>query len=60
MGVAMKRFKIDPGKTSGYFSTSVIAQWQCVFKEEKYFQIIIDSLKCCMEIQQRAELDIGR
>jgi len=49
MGVTMKRFRIDPGKTSFYFSTSVITQWQCVFKEEKYFQIIIDSLKYCIE-----------
>lgn len=45
----MKHFKIDPNLTSIYFSTCTIVQWQCIFKEQKYFQIVIDSLKYCTE-----------
>jgi REP element-mobilizing transposase RayT len=45
----MRRYRIDPDKTSIYFSTSTITEWQCVFKEQKYFQIVIDSLRYCME-----------
>lgn len=44
----MRRYKIY-SDTTFYFSTCIITQWQCVFKEEKYFQIIIDSLKYCVE-----------
>jgi len=44
----MKHFKIYPDQTSIYFSTSTITQWQNIFTEEKYFQIIIDSLKYCI------------
>jgi putative transposase len=43
----MKRYKIDPDTTSIYFCTSTIIEWQCVFKTEKYTQIIIDSLNYC-------------
>jgi len=45
----MKRYRVDPDLTNIYFSTSTIVEWQCVFKEEKYFQIIIDSLKFCQK-----------
>ena len=44
----MRRFRIYSNQTSYYFSTCTVVQWQCVFKEDKYFQIIIDSLKYCM------------
>jgi len=45
----MRKYKIDPELTSYYFCTSTIVEWQCVFKEEKYFRIIIDSLNFCRE-----------
>ncbi len=45
----MRRFRIDSNKTSIYFSTSTVTEWQCVFKEEKYCQIIIKSLKFCQQ-----------
>ena len=43
----MSRYKVYPEITSVYFCTCTIVGWQVVFKEEKYFQIIIDSLKYC-------------
>lgn len=43
----MRRYRIDPEKTSFYFCTCNIVEWRCVFKEEKYCQIIIDSLNYC-------------
>ena len=45
----MQRFRVDPEKTSVYFSTCRVTRWQCVFKEERYFQIVIDSLNYCIE-----------
>ncbi len=44
----MKHYKIQDD-TNVYFSTCTIVQWQCIFKEEKYFRIIIDSLNYCTE-----------
>jgi putative transposase len=43
----MKRYKIYPETTSFYFCTSTIIEWQCVFKQENYFQVIIESLNHC-------------
>ncbi|KAA3657719.1 MAG: hypothetical protein DWQ10_12705 [Calditrichaeota bacterium] len=45
----MRRYRLDPDKTMVYFSTSTIVDWLCVFKEEKYFQVIIESLTYCSE-----------
>jgi len=45
----VKHFKIYPDQTTIYFSTCTIIQWLCIFKEEKCFQIVIDSLKYCVE-----------
>ena len=44
-----RHYKTDETLTSIYFSTCTITEWLCVFKEEKYFNIIIDSLKYCIE-----------
>jgi len=35
--------------TNIYFSTCTIIEWQCVFKDEKYFHIITDSLNYCID-----------
>ena len=43
-----RHFKINESVTSVYFITCTITQWLCIFKEEKYFAVIIDSLKYCM------------
>ena len=43
----MQKYKIDPAKTSYYFCTCTVVEWLCIFKEEKYFQVIIDSLNYC-------------
>jgi putative transposase len=43
----MKRFKVFPGYYL-YFSTCTIVDWLPVFSKEKYFQIIINSLKYCV------------
>ena len=43
----MKRYKIYPETTSFYFCTDTIVEWQCIFKEDKYFQVIIDSFNYC-------------
>ncbi|HPG41758.1 MAG TPA: transposase [bacterium] len=45
----MKRYKIDMESTLIYFCTCTIVEWQFVFKEEKYFKIIIDSLGYCQQ-----------
>ena len=45
----MRRYRIDPETTSIYFCTCTMVEWQCVFKEEKYRQIIVDSLNYCRE-----------
>ena len=45
----MRRYRIDSETTSYYFSTCTIVEWLCVFKEEKYFQIIVESLNYCRE-----------
>ena len=42
----MRRFRVYPGYNT-YYSTSTIIAWLPVFTEEKYFQIIIDSLSYC-------------
>ncbi len=44
----MKHYKIQDD-TNVYFSTCTIVQWQRIFKEEKHFRIIIDSLNYCTE-----------
>ncbi len=44
----MKHYKVQDD-TNVYFSTCTIVQWQCIFKEEKYFRIIVDSLNYCTE-----------
>ena len=43
----MKRYKVYP-EHNLYFSTATIISWLHVFPEEKYFQIIINSLKFCI------------
>jgi len=45
----MNKYKIYPETTAYYFSTIAIIQWLPVFKEDKYCNIIIDSLKFCQE-----------
>ena len=47
----MRHYRIDPEKTQIYFCTCTIVQWLCVFKEEKYRQIILDSLKYCRDFK---------
>jgi putative transposase len=44
----MKHYNIqkDP---QVYFSTCTIEQWQCLFKEEKNFRLVVDSLNYCIE-----------
>jgi len=44
----MKHYHIQKD-TNVYFSTCTITQWQCIFKEEKYFHIIVDSLNYCID-----------
>jgi len=44
-----KHYRTDESLTSIYSCTCTITEWLCVFKEEKYFTIIIDSFKYCME-----------
>jgi len=43
----MRRYRVDHTITSIYFATCTIVEWQCVFKEEKYCKLIIDSLQYC-------------
>jgi putative transposase len=43
----VKRYKIYPETTSYYFCTCTVIEWQCIFKSEKYAQIIIESLNYC-------------
>ena len=45
----MRRYRVDPEKTCMYFCTNTIVEWQCLFKEEKYRQIVVDSLNYCRE-----------
>jgi len=45
----MQKYKIDPAKTSFYFCTCTVIEWLCIFKEEKYFNVVIDSLNYCRE-----------
>ena len=45
----MQKYKIDPAKTSYYYCTCTVIEWLCIFKEEKYFKIIINSLNYCRE-----------
>jgi putative transposase len=44
-----KHYSVDESLTSVYFCTCTIVEWLCVFKEEKYFTLIIESLKYCIE-----------
>lgn len=44
----MKHYKIN-NDTNVYFSTCTIVQWQCIFKENKYFRIIVDCLNYCID-----------
>jgi putative transposase len=43
----MKRFRVNPQETPYYYSTCTIVDWLPLFQSEKYFQVIIDSLKYC-------------
>ena len=45
----MRKYRIDPETTSYYFCTCTILEWHCVFKDEKYCKVIIDSLNYCRE-----------
>ena len=45
----VRQYKTDESLTSVYFSTCTVTEWLCVFKEEKYFDIIIESLKYCID-----------
>lgn len=45
----MSRYRVDPSFTNFYFTTSTIVDWICVFRERKYFDIIIDSLQYCQK-----------
>jgi len=40
----MARFQINKNGLGCFFCTCTIVQWICIFKEEKYSQLIIDSL----------------
>jgi len=42
----MKHYNIQKD-TNVYFSTCTVVEWQCIFKEEKYFRNIVDSLNYC-------------
>lgn len=43
----MQKYKIDRELTSYYFCTCTVVEWLYIFKEEKYFKVIIDSLNYC-------------
>lgn len=43
----MRRYKLDPQLTKIYFCTCTIVKWLNVFEEERYINIIIDSLNHC-------------
>jgi REP element-mobilizing transposase RayT len=45
----MKRYRVYNNETTYYFSTSTITAWLPVFQDERYFKIIIDSLKYCQK-----------
>ncbi len=45
----MRSYRVYPDQTNLYFCTNTIVEWQCIFKEEKYFQIVLDSLKFCQQ-----------
>ena len=45
----MKRYRIYAEQTKLYFCTNTVVEWQCIFKEEKYFQIVLNSMKHCQE-----------
>jgi len=44
----MSRYRITD-ENGIYFTTHTIVEWAPVFKEEKYFKIITDSLRFCMK-----------
>ena len=48
-GRYMQKYKIDPAKTSFYYCTCTVVEWFCIFKEEQYFKVIINSLNYCRE-----------
>jgi len=45
----MKKYREYPEETAFYFTTTTIVNWIPVFQNDRYFQIIIDSLKYCQE-----------
>ena len=45
----MSSYKVYPETTRMYFCTNTIVDWQCVFKEDRYFKVIIDSLNYCRQ-----------
>jgi putative transposase len=45
----MKKYKVYPETTPVCFITSTIVEWLDVFREERYFRLILDSLNFCRE-----------
>jgi REP element-mobilizing transposase RayT len=45
----LKQYRIHPEETSYYYTTSTITDWLPVFQEDRYFQIVIESLKFCRQ-----------
>jgi putative transposase len=43
----LKKFQVHTEETSYYYSTCTIINWLPVFQAEKYFEVIIESLKYC-------------
>jgi len=43
----LKRFNVHPEETSCYYTTCTIIDWLPIFQEDKYFMVIIESLKYC-------------
>ena len=46
----MKRYRIS-SETDFYYSTCTITAWLPVFQDERYFQVIIESLKYCQQFK---------
>ena len=44
-----KRYRVFKSETSFYYSICTITDWFLVFLEERYFELIIDSLKYCQQ-----------
>ncbi|MCK5148352.1 transposase [bacterium] len=45
----MQRYKLIPEKRPFYFCTCTVVEWQCIFTQEKYFKVIVDSINYCRE-----------